>query len=172
VNVQGAVRQQLSFWHQTLDQVLADCDNELLNRNLPTATISSIASIYAHIAFVEDSIIQGMLERRPLLFDAHSSRTGPSIGFPGMPPAMRLDWGRSVRMDLPSFRTYATAVFAATESYLDSVADAELARTITGPFGEQSVEWVLVNVLGTHASQHVGEIAALKGVLGLKGLPF
>lgn len=172
MNVQSAVQQQLSFWHQILDQVLADCGDDQLNANLPSATISSIASIYAHIAFVEDSVIQGMLERKPLLLEAHNAASAVSVDFPGMPPAMRLDWGRNVRMNLPSFQAYATSVFAATEAYLGRARDADLARKITGPFGEQTVEWVLVNVLGTHAPQHVGEIAALKGVLGMRGLPF
>lgn len=172
MNVQGAVRQQLSFWHGTLAQMLADCDHEVLNRSLPQATITSIGSIYAHTAFVEDALVQALLQGKPLLFDAHNRENAVSVDFPGIPPAITPDWASSVSLDLPSFAKYASAVFNATESYLDRLADSELDRRVSGHFGEQSVGWVVVNVLGTHAPQHAGEIAAIKGVQGLKGLPF
>ena len=41
-----------------------------------------------------------------------------------------------------------------------------------GPVGESTVGCMIVNILATHFPQHIGEIAALKGVHGLKGLPF
>lgn len=172
MNVQDAVRQQLSFWHATLSQVIADCDDDALHRSIPHATITSIASIYAHVAFVEDAIVHPLLQGQPLLFDAHRREHKESVEFPGMPPAITADWARSVRMDRSSFQKYAASVFSATDSYLEGLSDAELDRKVSGAFGEQTVAWVVVNILGTHAPQHAGEIAAVKGVLGLKGLPF
>jgi hypothetical protein len=63
-------------------------------------------------------------------------------------------------------------VQASVDGYLAGLPDSDLSRKISGPFGEQTVEWVIVTLLGTHLPQHAGEIAALKGVQGLKGLPF
>ena len=62
--------------------------------------------------------------------------------------------------------------YAATDAYLAGLPDADLERKVQGPAGDTTVGWMIAVVLGTHFPQHVGEIAALKGVHGLKGLPF
>ena len=172
MNVQSAVRQQLGFWHGALEQMVSDCSQEVLHKNLPEATITSIASIYAHIVFSEDFIVHGWLQGKPILYEAQG--WGPKLGvkFPGPPPEMTPEWGRAVRMDLPPFQEYAKAVHAATDAYLAGLPDAELERKVQTPAGEQPIAWAIATILGTHAPQHIGEIAALKGVQGLKGLPF
>ena len=84
------------------------------------------------------------------------------------------EWSRAAKkMNLAAFREYAKAVYAATDAYVASLAEAELDRKLdTGFIGEQTVAFVLSNVLAWHAAEHNGEIAALKGAFGLKGLPF
>jgi len=170
MNSQSAVKQQLEFWHGALKDVMGDCGDGL-NKQLPGASVTSISSIYAHIVFAEDGIVNGMLLGKPLLYqqDGWEARTG--LPFPGMPPSIG-DWAKTVKMDFAKFEPYARAVFANTESYLGSVTDSDLMKKTQTPIGEQTFEWVVVTLLGTHAPQHIGEIAALKGVQGLKGLPF
>jgi hypothetical protein len=74
---------------------------------------------------------------------------------------------------LPVFREYAKAVYGATDAYIARLSDSGLARKVqTGFIGEQSAAFVISNILGWHIAEHTGEIAALKGVQGLKGLPF
>ena len=172
MNVQSAVREQMGFWHSMLEPIIADCTQEVMHKNLPGATITSIASIYAHLVFVEDVIVHGMLQGKPPVYQAQG--WGPKLGveMPGPPPEISPEWAQAVKLDLPSFQEYANVVFAATDSYLAGLSDAELERKVNTPAGEQTVAWVLAVILGTHLPQHVGEIAALKGVQGLKGLPF
>lgn len=43
---------------------------------------------------------------------------------------------------------------------------------IKGATGEYPLGWALSVLIAQHAAAHSGEIAALKGVQGLKGLPF
>ena len=171
MNSPATARQQLAFWHGALNGVMGDCDNERLNKQLPGATVTSIASIYAHMVFAEDVIVNGMLQGKPPIYpqDGWEAKTG--VAFPGIPPSLG-DWAKSVKMDLPKFQEYAKAVFANTDSYLAGVPESDLERKIQTPIGEQTVEWAIVTLLATHAPQHIGEIAALKGVQGLKGLPF
>ena len=152
--------------------MLTDCEEELLNRNPPDATITSIASIYAHIVFGEDAIIRALFQGKPVLYQDQGWASKTGVPFPGFPPTISPEWAATVKMDLPAFQAYARAVFAAEDAYLAGVSGAEFGRKVTGPFGEQTIGSVLVNVLGTHAAQHAGEIAALRGVQGLKGLPF
>ena len=66
---------------------------------------------------------------------------------------------------------YAAAVGAATDNYIATLTTKELDRLV--PIMGQ--EWPVADVLAllvVHASGHLGEIAALKGIQGVKGLPF
>jgi hypothetical protein len=166
---QSLLTQQLAGYHDLLEQTVADCPPDALHRTVPGATIASIAAIYAHTVFSEDAIIQGMLQRKPPVFESQgwAGRTG--VAMPST-PELTPDWARGVRMDL---REYAKAVYAATAAYVGGLSDAALDRKIdTGFIGEQTVGFILCNIAGWHVAEHGGEIAALKGVQGLKGLPF
>ena len=84
-------------------------------------------------------------------------------------------WSRRVRVDLPAFRAYSKAVYEATDGYLASLADSELARELdlSGMgMGKQAVGFFLAAALIGHAYCHCGEISAIKGVQGKKGYPF
>lgn len=166
----AVLRQQLAFVHDALENTIAGCSPEALVKNLPNATISNPGSIYVHAVFSEDGIVHGMLQGKPPLF--HQQGWGPKLSVQ-MPenPQMNLEWGRAVALDLPSFQQYAKAVYQATDSFLQSLPEAELTRKIQAPFGETDVAFML-NVLVIHPPMHTGEIAALKGEQGLKGLPF
>jgi hypothetical protein len=76
-------------------------------------------------------------------------------------------------MNLPAFREYAKAVYRATDACIATLSDADLERKIqTGFMGERTIAFIVSNVLAWHVAEHNGEIAALKGVQGLTGVPF
>ena len=84
-------------------------------------------------------------------------------------------WTRRVRVDLPALRSYAQAVYAATDAYLDTLTDADFAR----PFdlsalglGQQTLASALTILVLNHVGTMTGEIACLKGLQGAKGYPF
>jgi hypothetical protein len=169
---QALLRQQLTGYHDILEQTIADCPQDALDKNLPGATITSIGSIYAHLVLSEDGIVHGMLQGKPPIYKAQNWALRTGVQMPD-PAGLNPEWARSVRMKVPAFREYAKAVYAATDAYVTGLSDADLERKVqTGFIGEQTVGFVITNVLGWHAAQHTGEIAALKGVQGLKGLPF
>ena len=169
---QAVLRQQLAGAHDILEQTIADCSQETLDKNLPGATITSIGSIYAHVLFAEDGILHGMLQGKPPIYRAQDWASRTNLQMPAE-PGFSPEWGRTVRLKLPAFREYAKAVYAATDAYIGGLSDADLGRKVqTGFVGEQTVAFVLANILAWHMAQHTGEIAALKGVQGLKGLPF
>ena len=170
MKVQDVARSQLGFWHGACGAIMGDC-GEALNKQMPNATITSIGSIYAHMVFAEDAIVNGMLQGKPMLYESDGWEAKTGVKSPGMPPSVG-EWAKTVKMDYPKFEEYAKIVFANTDSYLANVSDAELEQKTQTPIGEQTKGWVVVNLLGTHAPQHAGEIAALRGVQGLKGLPF
>ncbi len=169
---QALLRQQLAGYHDILEQTIADCPQDALDKNLPGATITSIGSIYAHLVFSEDGIVHGMLQGKAPIYKAQNWASRTSIQMPE-PGGFSPEWARTVRMKLPAFREYAKTVYAESDAYVAGLSDADLERKVqTGFIGEQTVAFVISNILGWHAAQHTGEIAALKGVQGLKGLPF
>ena len=172
MKTQALLRQQLVGCHDILEQTIGDCDQQTLDKNPPGATITNVGSIYAHMVFAEDGIVHGMLQGKPPIYKAQgwAARTGLEMPAPG---GFTVEWGRAVKLNLPPFREYAKAVYAATDAYIADLSDADLERKVqTGFVGEQTVAFVMSNILAWHAAQHTGEIAALKGVQGLKGLPF
>lgn len=172
MKLQSAAQQQLTGSHGTLRHMLSDCDAEFLNRTLPGATIGSIASIYAHVVFAEDVFVHTRFQDGQPLYQSAGWQERTGVPFPGIPPAITPEWARALKMDLPKFQEYAEAVFAATDSYLANLPDSEMERKIQGAAGEYALGWGIAILLVQHAAQHSGEIAALKGVQGLKGLPF
>jgi len=172
MNLQEAVKLQLGMWHGVVDGQVADCSSDVLHKNVDGATITSIASVYAHIAFGEDFIVQGMLQGKTPVYFAGGWDKKLSVTPPGESPEMKPEWGKQVQMDVPAFQAYAKDVWAATDAYLTNVSEKDLDRKVQTPAGEQNVAWAIAAILGTHAPQHSGEIAALKGVQGAKGLPF
>ena len=172
MTTQAVLRQQISGYHDILEQTIADCPQGALAHNPPGATITSVGSIYAHLVFSEDSIVHGMLQGQAPLYKTQNWAARTSIEMP-KPGEFSAEWARTVKMDLPTFREYAKAVYAATDAYIAGLSDSDLERKVqTGFVGEQTVAFVVSNILGWHAAEHTGEIAALKGVQGLKGLPF
>ena len=172
MKTQDQLRSQLTGSHDILEQTIADCSQATLDKNFPGATITNIGSIYAHVIFSEDMIIQGMLRHTAPVYQSGGWAGRLNVAMPKS-PMMDPTWGREVRMNLPPFREYAKAVYAATDAYVAGCSDAELGRKVdTGFVGEQTVAFILGNIAAWHVSEHNGEIAALKGLQGLKGLPF
>jgi hypothetical protein len=75
--------------------------------------------------------------------------------------------------DVDALREYAAALFAQTAAFLESPPPGDLERVITTPLGSPMNAATYLASFGlVHLAQHTGEISAVKGVLGVKGLPF
>jgi hypothetical protein len=172
MNLQEGVRQQLGFWHGTLDSMMAECGGDVLHKAVPGSTTSNIAVIYAHTVIAEDAIVHGMLQGTSPLFESGGWAAKTGVPSPGVPPMQTPEWAAGVKMNLGVFQEYAKAVYTATDAYVGGLSDAELDRKVQGPIGETTVGWMVAALMATHFPQHAGEIAALKGVHGMKGLPF
>jgi hypothetical protein len=166
------LRSQFALAHRLLDQVLADVSDEQF-RAKPAGTINPIASIWAHIVHTEDLLVNARTLQRPTVSASGgwSAKTGvPEPDQPSQPD----DQGAWVaNMDIPAFRDYAAAVFAATEEGLANADLALLEREVEmGPMGKRPALFMVSGIGLYHVGEHTGEIAAIKGVSGAKGLPF
>lgn len=166
------LRGQYKSAHDILEATVQDVTSEMAHWS-PPGIANPLGATYAHVAAGEDFILHGMVRgAAPLIASTWAGKAGLSE----LPPAGGAwsDWGRAVQVDLDQLRPYAQAVYAETDSYLASLNDADLERTIdlsAMGLGQQSLGWLLSLMLN-NITWHTGEIACLKGLQGKKGYPF
>ena len=156
--------------HGILLQTLAGISDASLKTVPAGANIQPLQAILAHVVTAEDAIINGMLaKRQPITTPALLEGTGvPAPSAPNLSPEL----AASITMNLPAFIEYAKKVFASTEEALGSLTEEQLAAEMDGPFGKRTVAAYALDLGLYHLVGHSGEIAALKGIHGQKGLPF
>lgn len=167
MNAVEVTKETLGLVHDYLDAAIGGCDEEMLRKTFPGATIGSIGSIYIHALAAEDWAVQELIQGKPKLIDS-----GNWYAKFGVEKTKDVDWDKA-NMDLAAFQAYRDAVWKATDDYLNSITDADLGKEIDW-FGraKHSAAWVLADVVHAHVSEHAGEIAALKGIMGKQGLPW
>lgn len=162
------IRQQVDIMRRQTAAVVQDITDEQCNWP-PPGTANTIGATFLHIIVSEDSFIHSVVQGKPRLWDTENWSTKTGIN----PPPARGNWEgvKNKTIALESVRAYEQVVRAATDAYLAALTGEELARRVTFIGGEQPVAEVLARMV-VHTSGHIGEIAALKGVQGGKGLPF
>ncbi len=172
----SALREQLGVARWAMESTVEDITPEQF-RWQPPGTANSVADNYLHAVIGEDDIVQGMLQGKPTLASTTwAGKTGLSIAPPGAHGSPDwASWVRDVEIDLPAFREYAQAVYAATDEYVSNLSEDDLDRQLdfnSFGLGTQSLNWALFVFVTSHVAEHMGEIAVVKGIQGLKGLPF
>jgi hypothetical protein len=165
------LREQLSDAHRVLEATMRDVTPELFATPAP-GMANSVGERYGHLATGEDNLIHLVLQGKPpLMSTTWEGRTGisePRFGTDA-------EHARRVRTDLAAVRKYAEAVYAASDAYLASLGDADLEREVDMSafgFGKVRVWWIVSRLVVAHVDQVSGEIAAIKGALGVRGFPF
>ena len=168
------LRHQFREFHQLLEGTLADVTPDQVHE-VPPGTANPVGATYAHVVLWEDMGIHGLLQgRQPLSASgAWAGRTGLSEPPPLDSPGHWEEWSRRVRVDLAALRTFAQAVYQATDAYFASLPDEELGGEIdltAMGFGRPIVAWVITNML-QNVALHCGEVAFQKGQRGATGYP-
>ncbi len=169
IDVRSVVRGQFKLAHEVLEGVMADCA-DIANAKVAGANITAITPIYAHAILSEDMMVNQVAVGGVMLFitegwsartgvaDIHAELTSPTKDF---------------SLDLAALREYAAAVVRRTDDFLAVATDNQLRREVQSPAGGMLSAIDFLAAFGVvHISEHAGEIAALKGVMGRKGLPF
>ena len=162
------LKEQIGSMRSLQESVLKEISDEAYNHG-PLGTISSIGVIWLHMVAGEDgflSIITGdeTLWESKGWKDRFGLEKTPNFGE---------DWKKYEEVVLPIelLREYTTAVKERCQQILERVTLESLDETVkffTDSDPKSSV-WIL---LVGHTLLHAGEISAIKGVLGDKGLPF
>lgn len=169
-------RGQLGQAHELIEQAVADLSPEHLHHRGKGWTIQSIGGIYAHMVTSEDYLVNVMARQQPETFVFESGGWLEKTGFnPGSDGVLSEKISAAAReTDFAALREYAQAVYAETDAWLATLSEDDLGRSIHVPWlgADMSLGQFLGSVVVWHAVHHGGEMCALKGVLGGKGLPF
>ena len=151
-----------------VDTAMQDLTDEVVSWQ-PGGTANTIAQLLAHLVSGQDLLVNDKLlvgGGTPLHDSGWAAKTGIPLERP-------LIWQREVwRLNLPAFDEFRREVAASALRLVDAMTEAELDREaswIRGP--ERPVAMLWQTIFINHGLGHCGEISAIKGMQGLKGLP-
>ena len=137
----------------------------------PPGIANPLAATYVHALASEDLAINMVLKGgAPLYATVLAEKTGISE----IQPLTTAEWAHRVSIDLPTTRNYAQAVHAATDAYLATLTDEDLARVLdltSFGLGQMTVGTLLNRMILGHVDNMAGEISVLKGLQGAQGYP-
>jgi len=163
------IQQQMANVRRHIDAVVKDTTDEQFNW-LPPGTINPISVILVHVVAGEDYFIQTVLQGKSRYWE--TQEWGRKIGIQTPPqPGRSWDEFRTTKILLAPVLAYEQAIRVATDTYLADLTAEELERQVTLGGNVLPVAEVLMTLV-VHIASHAGEIAAVKGMQGIKGLPF
>jgi hypothetical protein len=131
----------------------------------PAGTCNPIGKNHIHALTSLDFFIIGMAKGGELSWPAFAAKHG----LPGNPLEI---WGYTGPVSMDAVNEYGAGVQQAALEYVSSLNDTDLDRQLeTRFFGVQSVAY-LIQLAAMHCVGHTGDMAAIKGIQGVKGLPF
>ena len=131
----------------------------------PGGTCNPAAKNHVHSLTAVDFFVLNKAAGKEMLWPAFAAKHG-------LPANSQEIWGYTGAIPLAAITEFGTTVQKAALDYVGSLTDADLDRPVdTQFFGTQSLAF-LIQLAAMHAVGHTGDIAAVKGFQGLKGLPF
>jgi uncharacterized damage-inducible protein DinB len=169
LDVKKYIQGQVASVRRTSDAVTGDLQDGQLTWT-PPGTANPIGATLLHAVHSEDAFVRRTIQGKATVFDsgAWAAKLGV-VAEAGKGPTWEGMKGKA--LSVAQVLEYQSLVRAETDSYLASLTPEELDRQVMTFRGEMPVGAVLALYLG-HQAHHFGEIAALKGAQGAKGLPF
>lgn len=157
-------RKQLESTFGLFNMCADGMSDEQYNFN-PGGTCNTAAKSHVHAMTSIDFFVNGMLRGAGLGWTAVANANG----LPANPMEI---WGFDGTIPLDAIKQYGAEVQRQALDYVASLKPEDLDRELdTRFFGKQTVAFVL-QLAVNHSMGHGGDIAAVKGMQGLKGLPF
>lgn len=131
----------------------------------PGGTCNSAAKSHVHaVTSLDFFIVRSLMGGQMSWGDVASAN-----GLPANPTEV---WNYAGAIPFAPIDEYSKKVQKIALDYVATMKDADLdVDANAGPFGMKPASF-LIQLAGTHAVGHGGDIAAVKGMQGLKGLPF
>lgn len=130
----------------------------------PEGKCNPAAKLHAHALSAADFFVTTMLKGDSTKWPEFAPKTG-------LPANAMEIWGSDATVSPDVMNDYANAIKEPILAYIGTLNDEDLDRELDTRFmGTQTVAWVL-QLVASHTIEHAGEISAVKGMQGLKGLP-
>jgi hypothetical protein len=130
-------------------------------------TTNTIAQLLAHLTVGEDGGFNRMIMGGERLIETNG--WAEKIGIPLERGAV---WGKEWRLNIDAFREYREGVKLSASKYIETMDLADLDKEVEAFNGPRPIHNIIQIVVVNHMLGHAGEISTLKGIQGLKGLPF
>jgi hypothetical protein len=159
---------EVASGHLMGDQVMDGLTDEVAHWE-PGGTTNNIAQLMAHLTSGQDRAVNVALKGEQSVFDVGGwgERTGIPVGRGAI-------WTKGWRLNLDAFREYREEVNASVRAFFAAAKSSDFeGETEWGPPGTMRPRlWVLGTPATSHLRFHCGEISTIKGLQGLKGLPY
>jgi hypothetical protein len=168
MDVKTYLMRQIAGMHDLVDAAFEGLTDEQLTW-IPPGTANPIGLTALHLLSSEDHFIS-ILTGKPRLWQSQ----GWSATFNLVePPGFGQDWTvlRNATLTVEALLAYRVVVRVEMDFYLETLTPEVFDQTVKFLSDNDSAADVLALLVG-HALMHAGEIAALKGVYGVKGLPY
>jgi hypothetical protein len=148
-----------------VDTAMQDLTDKVVNYK-PGGTANTIAQLLAHVLTSQDLLVNDRIAGATLLHETWAAKTG-------IPLDRRQIWQvDDWQLNLAAFDAYRKEVALSAEAVFAALKSADLDRMISwGRVPDRPVPLITQAVFINHSMGHCGEISAIKGMQGLKGLP-
>jgi uncharacterized damage-inducible protein DinB len=163
------ITRQINLMHFLCEAATNETTDEQFNWQ-PPGTANTIRASFIHMVHAEDFFIHHVIQGKPRLWESENWAAKFEIN---TPPGRGRGWEEVTAKPLPVAPAleYQKAVRADTDAYLETLTAEELDREVRFFGGMQPVAQVIATLVA-HTMGHSGDIAAIKGMQGVKGLPF
>lgn len=155
--------------HRHCDDAMKGTTKEEFNW-APPGTANPISAVLVHYLVCEDLFVQSVILGNSRIWEENG--WGEKTGIKNT-PEYGGDWRefKSMTVAMEPVMAYQKAVRDATNTYLEGLNPIELERKVILGDWECTVADMLIH-LARHNLSHAGEISALRGIQGGKGLPY
>ena len=169
MDAKSYIQQQMANVYHQVDVVVKDITEEQFNWP-PPGTINPISATLIHMLAGEDYFIQTVLQGKSLCWEGQE--WDRKIGIQTPPePGGNWDEFKTIKILIAPVLAYQKVIRGATDTYLTELTADELDRQVNFAGNVLPTAEVLMTLV-VHIAGHAGEIAAVKGMQGIKGLPF
>ena len=169
MDVKTYIQQQMANVRRQVDAVANGITDEQFNWP-PPGTINPISVILIHLLAGEDYFIQTVLQGKSRCWEVQD--WGRKIGIQSPPgPGHSWDEYKTIKILVAPVLAYGQMIRGATDIYLADLTAEELDRQVNFAGNMIPAAEVLMTSV-VHTASHAGEMAAVKGMQGIKGLPF
>lgn len=159
---------ELEYLRNQQEGVMEGITEEQFNWS-PPGSANPIRATFVHMLATEDYYINQVLSGGERIWVQQG--WGQKIGL-SAPPSATHPWDeiRAARLSLGTVLAYAKAVREATDTYIQQLTPEELDRQVVLYGRDRIAADVLTRVI-EHSALHTGDIAAVRGLQGVKKLP-